>query len=248
MSSIWHTFFLDPIYNVLVYFIDIIPGGDVGIAIILTVVLVKTVLLPLSLKATRNQLAMQEIDPLMKDIKEKYKDNKEEQAKKIMELFVTAKVNPLSSIFLVLIQIPILIALYFAVYRGGGVPFPQINTELLYSFVAVPSVANMLFLGFIDIAAKSLPLALLAGVTQYLHTHISMPKLKPRDPNAPVSFKDDLSRSMHVQFRYVMPLVIFFIAYTFSALIALYFTVSNLFALMQEYIVRKKGLKIVPKE
>ncbi len=64
MSFIWHTFFFDPIYNSLIFFIDVVRGGDVGIAIILTVILVKVVLLPLSLKAIRTQIVMRDIEPM----------------------------------------------------------------------------------------------------------------------------------------------------------------------------------------
>lgn len=243
ITSFWHTFFFDPIYNSLIFFIDTVPKGDVGIAIILTVVLVKLVLLPLSLKAARTQLLMNEITPKMEEIKKSYKDNKEEQARKTLELFQTYKVNPFSSILLLFIQIPIVIALYLAVSRGGGIPLPDINVELLYTFIPVPTGVSMHFMGFLDIAGKSLVLAFLAALTQYLHTRLSMPKLAPRDPNAEPSFKDDFNRSLQLQMRYVMPIIIFIAAYTISAAIALYFTVSNLMSILQEYVVRHKGLK-----
>jgi len=247
-SFIWHTIFFDPIYNSLIFFVDVVRGGDVGVAIILTVILVKLVLLPVSLKAARTQLMMREIEPELASIKEKYKDQREEQAKKTMELFQTNKVNPFSSILLLFIQIPIVIALYFAVARGGGIPLPQINTELLYSFIPTPETASMLFLGLVNIAAKSFPLALLAAVTQFIHTRLSLPQLAPRDPNKEANFKDDLSRSMQMQMRYVMPVIIFMAAYTISASIAIYFTISNLMAILQEYVVRHKGLKLTPTE
>lgn len=246
MSFIWHTFFFDPIYNSLVFFIDVIPGGDVGFAIICTVVLVKTVILPISLKAARTQLAMREIEPKLTEIKEKYKNEREVQAVKTMELFREADVNPFLSILLLFIQIPIVIALYFAVYKGGGVALPEINTILLYSFIPTPETVNMIFLGFVDITMKSLPLAVLAGVTQFIHTHLSLPPQKPRDPKAEPNFKDDFARSMHIQMKYVMPILILVVAYTISAAIALYFTISNLMAIAQEYVVRHKGLKMKP--
>lgn len=246
MSFIWHTFFFDPIYNSLVFFIDVIPGGDVGFAIICTVVLVKTVILPISLKAARTQLAMREIEPKLTEIKEKYKNEREVQAVKTMELFREADVNPFLSILLLFIQIPIVIALYFAVYKGGGVALPEINTILLYSFIPTPETVNMIFLGFMDITMKSLPLAVLAGVTQFIHTHLSLPPQKPRDPKAEPNFKDDFARSMHIQMKYVMPILILVVAYTISAAIALYFTISNLMAIAQEYVVRHKGLKLKP--
>jgi YidC/Oxa1 family membrane protein insertase len=242
-SFIWHTFFFDPIYNSLVLFIDVIKNGDVGVAIILTVVLVKIILLPISLKAIRTQRTMQEMEPKMNEIKEKFKDNREEQARRTLELFQTHKVNPFSSILLLFIQIPIIIALYFAVYRGGGVALPEINVALLYSFVPVPETVTMFFLGMMDITQKSIILALAAGVTQYIHTKLSLPTLVARDPNKEASFKDDFNRSLQLQMRYMMPVIIFIAAYTISAAIALYFTVSNIMSILQEYVVRHKGLK-----
>jgi len=238
MSFIWHTFFFDPVYNSLVFFIDVVRGGDVGIAIICTVILVKTVILPISLKAARTQLKMHELEPKLTEIKEKYKDKREMLALKTMEVFKEAKVNPFSSILLLFIQIPIVIALYFAVYSGGGVALPLINTALLYSFIPAPETVNMIFLGFLDITQKSVVLALLAGITQYIHTNLSLPPSKPRDPNAEPNFKDDFGRSMQMQMRYVMPVLIMIVAYTISAAIALYFVVSNLFAIGQEYFVK----------
>lgn len=244
MSFIWHTFFFDPVYNSLVFFIDVVRGGDVGLAIICTVILVKLVILPISLKAVRTQLAMRDIEPKLAKIKEEYKDQREVQALKTMEVFREAKVNPFSSVLLLFIQIPIFIALYFAVLKGGGVKLPDINTALLYSFVPTPEFANMIFLGFLDITKKSVVLAFIAGVTQFVHTNLSLPPAKPHDPNAEPNFKDDFARSMQLQMRYVMPVLIFFAAYTLSAAIALYFTISNLMAIAQEYIVRHKGLKV----
>ncbi len=243
MNFIWHTFFFDPIYNSLVFFIDVVRGGDVGIAIICTVILVKTIILPVSLKAIRTQLAMRDLEPKLAKIKEEYKDKREMQAIKTMELFKEAKVNPFSSILLLFIQIPVVIALYFSVYTGGGVKLPAINTALLYSFIPTPETVNMIFLGFMDITLKSLPLAITAGVTQFIHTSLSLPPQKPRDKNAEPNFKDDFARSMQLQMRYVMPVLITVVAYTLSAAIALYFTVSNLMAIAQEYVVRHKGLK-----
>ncbi len=244
MSFIWHTLFFDPIYNSLVFFIDVVRGGDVGLAIICTVILVKLVILPISLKAIRTQLAMREIEPKLAKIKEDYKDQREVQAIKTMELFREAKVNPFSSILLLFIQIPIVIALYFSVSQGGGVKLPAINTALLYSFVPTPEFANMVFLGFLDITKKSIVLAFIAALTQFIHTNLSLPPQKPRDPNAEPNFKDDFARSMQLQMRYVMPVLISFVAYTISAAIALYFTISNLMAIAQEYVVRHKGLKV----
>jgi YidC/Oxa1 family membrane protein insertase len=238
-SYIWHTFFFDPVYNGLVFFIEVVPGGDVGLAIIATVVVVKAILLPLSIKAAKTQRIMREIEPKLKEIKEKFKDKREEQARAMMEVYKEAGMNPFASIFLIFLQIPIIIALYFSVYSGGGIALPEINVDILYAFINAPSVVNMDFVGQIDISGRSALLAVLAGVTQYFQVKIAMPEMKPKEPGAAPDFKEDLMRNMQLQMRYVMPIIIFFVAYFISAAIALYFFVSNLIAIGQELYVRK---------
>jgi YidC/Oxa1 family membrane protein insertase len=238
-SYIWHTFFFDPVYNALVFFIDAIPGGDVGVAIILTVLLVKTILLPVSIKAAKTQKIMREIEPKVKELKEKFKDDKQAQAQAMMEVYRDAGMNPFASIFLVFLQIPIIIALYFSVSKGGGVPLPAINTDLLYSFITEPVQITMNFIGMIDITEKSILLALGAGVTQFIFVSLSMPKLPPKVEGEEPNMKDDFMRNMQTQMKYVMPVLITVIAYTISAAIALYFLVSNLTSIAQEFYIRK---------
>lgn len=238
-TYIWHTFFFDPVYNGLIFFIDVIPGGDVGLAIIATVIVVKTILLPLSIKAAKTQRVMREIEPKLKEIKETLKDKREEQAQAMMKIYRDAGINPFASIFLIFLQIPIIIALYFSVYTGGGIALPAINVDILYSFIPVPDFANMNFIGLIDITGKSVILAFLAGITQYYQVKLAMPALPPKEEGAAPNFKDDFMRNMQLQMRYVMPVIIFFVAYAISAAIALYFFVSNLVAIMQEVYVKK---------
>ncbi len=239
-SYIWHTFFFDPVYNGLVFFLDIVPGGDVGLAIVCITLVVKLILLPLSLKAARTQKVMRELEPKLKELKERFKDKREEQARAMMDLYKEAGLNPFASILLLFIQIPIVIALYLAVYKGGGVALPDINTDLLYSFVPSPETVRMMFLGLIDIAGRSLPHALAAGVTQFIHARMAIPAPAPRKETEAPSLKDDFARSMSLQMRYVMPIIIFFVAYTISASVALYFTVSNLAMIAQEYFVMRR--------
>lgn len=238
-SYIWHTFFFDPVYNTLVFFIDIFPRGDVGLAIIATVVLVKFILLPLSIKAAKTQRVMRELEPKLKEIKETHKDDREAQARAMMEVYKDGGINPFASILLLFIQIPIIISLYLSVSGFGGVSLPEINTEILYSFIPEPAMVSMIMLGVFDIAARSLPLAVLAGLSQFVHGQLAIPKMAPKDPDAAPSMKDDFARNMNLQMRYVMPVVIGVVAYTFSASIALYFLVSNLMMIGQEYFVRK---------
>ena len=245
-STIWHAVFFDPVYNFLIFILDHVPGGDLGLAIILLTILIKLILLPLSLRAAKTQYAMRTLEPELALLKEKHNGDREKVARETMDAYKRAGINPFASIFLTFIQLPFIFALYFAVTRGGGVPFPDINTALLYSFVSVPETVNMIFLGVVNIAARNLPLALLAGVTQFFQTRMALPPLPPKQKDAPQSFKDDFARSMQIQMRYVMPAIIFFVAYKFSATIALYFLVSNVIAIGQEYIVRRHVPRPVP--
>ena len=238
-NYIWHTFFFDPVYNSLVFFIDVIPGGDVGLAIIATVFLVKTILFPISVKAAKTQRIMKEIEPQLKELKETHKDDREAQAKAMMEIYRDAGMNPFASIILIFIQIPVVISLYFSVYTGGGIALPAINTAILYGFVAEPVTVTMNFLGFIDITQRSVLLAIAAAVTQFFVVSVTMPKLPPKVEGAEPNMKDDFMRNMQVQMKYVMPILIGVVAYTISAAIALYFLVSNIVALIQEVFVRK---------
>jgi YidC/Oxa1 family membrane protein insertase len=237
-SFIWHTFFFDPIYNGLVFFIDVIPGGDVGLSIVAITVLVKFLLLPLSIKAARTQVVMREIEPRLKELRDTITD-RQEQAKAMMEVYREAGINPFASILLMFIQIPILIALYLSVYSGGGIPLPAINTDVLYSFVPTPETISMILLGFQDITARSIPLAIAAGVLQYIHGTFTIPKPTPRDKDKAPSFKEDMTRNMQFQMRYFMPVIIGVVAYTISAGIALYFAVSAIMSIGQEVVVRR---------
>jgi len=238
-NTIWHTFFFDPVYNTLVFFVGVFPGGDVGLAIIATVLVIKTILLPVSIKAVKTQKIMRDIEPKLKEIKEKHKNDRQAQSKAMMFVYQEAGMNPLASIALIFLQIPIIIAIYFSVASGGGVLLPAINTELLYFFVSEPISVTMNFLGYIDISEKSLFLALLAGITQFVHVNLTLPKLPPKEVDAKPDFKDDFMRNMQTQMRFVMPVLIAVFAYVISAAIALYFVVSNLTMIFQEYFVKK---------
>lgn len=233
MSYIFNTFFYNPIYNGLVYLIDILPNGDAGIAVILITIVVSLILFSVSKKAIKTQIRMKEMEPEMRLIKETIKD-KQEQALKMMALYKKYEINPFSVIFLVILQIPVLFALYFVFLKGG---LPTIHTELLYSFISVPEVVNMNMLGILDISQKSLVLAVLAGITQFIQARVAMPKTPPKSENP--SFKDDFQRSLGIQMKYVFPVIIVFISASFPAALPLYWSTRNIFMTVQEVYVKK---------
>ena len=238
ISGLFHTLFYDPIYNGLIFLIDIVPLADVGVAIILITVLVKLILFPISQKAVRTQFIMRELQPQLEKIKEKYAKDKQAQARKTMDLYKEKGINPFSGILLIFIQIPIIFALYWVFFRGG---LPEIDLSIRYSFVNEPSQINVDFLGLIPMDGRSVVLAFLAGLSQYFQIKLSLPDLKKRDDNA--SLKDDFARSFQLQMRYMLPLFIFGFSYFVSAAVALYWFTSNIFAIGQEIFLRGRLAK-----
>jgi len=231
MSFLYHTFFFDPLYNILILLFSLLPWADAGIIVILLTVLVRLIMFPLSRKAVLTQVKMAEIGPDLAQIKEKYKDQAEEQAKLTLALYRERGVNPFSGILVVIIQIPIIFALYQIFLH-----FPEVNSALLYSFVTAPDHIDTVFLGLLDITAKSVTIALLAAVSTFFQFRISMKGQTQPKGN---SFGDNLTRSMQTQMKYFFPVIVFFISYKISGVIALYWFTTNLFSIAQELFVRK---------
>ena len=237
ISNIFHTLFFNPIYNGLVFLMANFTWMDMGVAVITITVLIRLILFPLTKKSIKIQIRTKKLEPELKKIKEEYKDDKEKQAKEIMGLYKKNNLNPLSGFLVVLIQLPIIFALYFVFLKGG---FPEINTDILYSFLKIPEQVNMEFLGLINMAQKSVILALLAGASQYVQVRLMLPKLKQENNNKQKTFKDDLMKSMHIQMRFVMPIIVFFISYSLPSAVALYWTTSNIAMILQEIFVKRK--------
>jgi YidC/Oxa1 family membrane protein insertase len=216
---------------------DILPFLDLGMSIIVFTIIIKLILFPISQKSVVTQAKIKLLEPKLNEIREKYKD-KQEQALKTMELYKNEKINPLSGFFLILIQIPIIFALYFIFLKAG---FPDVKTEILYPFIDVPNNINMTFLGLFDVSKKSIILAFLAGLSQFFQALLSTPKIQPKKETDGLSA--DFSRSMSLQMRYVFPVIIFVVAYNVSAAVALYWAVSNIFMIGQELYVKSKMSK-----
>jgi len=227
-----------PLYNAFIGLIGAFPWIDAGIVVILLTIIIKLILFPLSQKSVRSQIEMKKIQPEIDEIKIKYKDNKQEQALRTMNLYKDKGINPFSGIFLALIQLPILIALYMVFYKGG---LTEIHSEILYPFIHVPDHINKLFLGFFDITQKNTILAVMVGLGQYYQIKLTMPTIKKEEgEKKDVSFQGELAKSMSMQMKYVMPVFMFFIARSFPSLISIYLITSSIFAIGQELYIRKK--------
>ncbi|MFH0804525.1 MAG: YidC/Oxa1 family membrane protein insertase [Candidatus Zambryskibacteria bacterium] len=243
MIAFFKTIIYIPLYNILVLMLNV-SWIDVGIATVILTVLVKMILYPLAKKSTVAQAKMKEKEGELSLIKEKYKD-KQEQAVKIMEFYKTNKINPFSSILTVIIQIPIIFSLYFIFFKSG---LPVIDESLLYSFIKVPVSVSMNFLGLLDVSQKSIVLAFLAAITSFWQMHLASKSIKsnqgkPNFAKTPPG-REDFSQIMAKQMKYTMPLIVFFISWKISGVVALYWFVSNLVGIAQDVYVRKQMSKV----
>ena len=237
ISAVFHAVIYNPLYNGLVYLIGILPSHDVGIAVIFLTIVVRIILYPLSRRAVVAQEEMKILAPKIELLKEKYKNDREAQGREIFALYREHDVHPFASLGLVLIQLPILFALYWVFARGG---LPQVDASRLYSFVGQPGGVNMEFIGVINVgASKSLILAVLAGITQIIYTRLSMGAPK-KHPPSDGSLGSDMAKSFDMQARYVLPLMIGVIAYTVPAAAPLYWVTSNTFMIAQEYLAGRR--------
>lgn len=214
-----------PLLNLLVFFYNFIP--DIGVVIILITVLVRLALLPSFHKSLKHQKALAELQPKMNEIRQKHKDNKEAQAKALMELYSVHKVNPLSSCLPLLIQLPILIALYevFIQSLNGK------TLEGIYPFIKMPQDISPVFLGVVNLAHTSIWLAAIAAALQYWQARISLPK---------VAALDSTSKIMSYQTLYVLPIFTLILGMRFPAGLTLYWIVTTLFGIAQQYYILKK--------
>jgi len=241
ISSFFKAVFYQPLYNGLIYLMDVLPFFDAGVIVILFTIIVKLIMFPLSIKATRAQIEMKEIEKDLKMIKKQYPDKKD-QTQKTIELYKEKNINPFAGFFVLLLQLPIIIALYQIFLKSG---LPVINVELLYSFVSAPLSINMSFLGLINIAEKSIFLALLAGISTYFQIAYATPPVDPNvDPNDKPTMQEDMMKMMQKQMKYGFPVLVIFISWSVSAAVSIYWITSNLFTIAQELYIRKHIRKV----
>ncbi len=233
MLAIYHALLYQPILNLMVGFYNFL-FHDFGLAILALTLIVRGALWPLTHKSLANQKAMLEIQPKIKEVQEKYKDNKEEQAKAMMAVYAEHKVSPLSSCLPLLIQLPLFIALYRVL--SAGLKSEGLND--LYSFVSNPGTISTLSLGFLDLSKPSIVLALLAAAAQFWQA--KMMQRKDVAKHADASKDEDTMAIMNKQMLYMMPAMTLFIGWKLPAGLTLYWLFTNLAMILQQKIAFKK--------
>ena len=233
--QLYTTVLYQPLFNLLVFFYNIIP--DIGIAIILLTVIVKAIIWPLSHKGLKSQKVLQDLQPKLEALKIKYKDNKEKLGQETMALYKREKINPMASCLPLLIQFPIIIAV-FRVFRAMFID--TVDFSLLYSFVKIPEAINPMMLGFLDLSKPQIVLALLAGLAQFWQSRIMLKKTKKQNTGADGKEKTlSLPQTMSKQMMYFMPVITVFIAASFPGGLALYWLVITLLGVLDQTLINK---------
>ena len=230
MAGLLYTLIYQPLFNLLIFFYNLVPFADLGIAVVLLTVFIKLVLYPLGIKAARSQKEMESIQPEVKKLQEKYKDDREKQSREIMALYKKKGVNPFSGMLPLLIQLPILISL-FQIFRRG---LESEELKHLYNFVSSPETINYEFLGVVDLSSPNTVLAVLAAGGQYLQMKTISSKKNDGE-------KQDTAKAIQSQMIYFLPGFTFVILLSLPSVVGLYWIITVAFSIFQQYIIRKEN-------
>ncbi|KKS26133.1 MAG: Sporulation associated-membrane protein [Parcubacteria group bacterium GW2011_GWA2_42_11] len=222
-----------PLFNGLVFLYNIIPFHDFGVAIILLTLLIRILLYPLNQKAIRSQKKLTELQPQIKELQAKFKTDKVKQSQALMELYKKEGINPASGCLPLLLQFPILIAMYQVFLK---VLKPE-SLGALYLFVSRPETINPMFLGLVDLSKSNYIMAIMAGLLTFWQSKMMMGSQSNKN-----STGGDFSAMMSKQMLYIMPLMTIFIAWKLPAGLALYWVATTAFGIIQQYLtIRKKS-------
>ncbi|TYP75339.1 YidC/Oxa1 family membrane protein insertase [Paenibacillus methanolicus] len=187
-------------------------NGEYGLAILLLTIIVRTLILPLTLKQYRSSKAMQAIQPELAKIKEKYKDNPQKQQEETMKLFQQNQVNPLAGCLPLFVQMPIFIALYNSIYWN-----PAIRDHSFLGIKMGIAVNEQAWYAYI--------LPLLAALTTYVQSKMMQSQQKGNNPMMPAMNTIML----------IFPVLIFVMALSLPAALPIYWIFSNIYTIIQNY-------------
>lgn len=256
LRRVFQTLISKPLFNLLVFFTQTIPGKSFGVAIILVTILVRLLLFIPNQKSLQSQRKLQQLQPQMEALRKKYSKNQQMMAMKTMELYRTAKVNPMSSCLPMLLQLPVLLGVYHIVQDGLS---PHLRFWL-YPFQAAADLAgvNPLFLGYnlqltpigaldwavFDTRWLYLLIPAIVAVTQWFAIRMSLTrtqKQNEKNPTKPAKKDDKPAHDMAAQMQqmtgmmqWLMPGMIAFFTATFPAAVGLYWFTSTLFGIAQQ--------------
>jgi len=218
--------------------------NSMALSIIVLTLIVRLALFPLTLKQLKSTKATQAIQPLIADVRKKYKDQKEQYAA-MQAIYKEYGVNPLSGCLPLLIQLPVLYGMFFALREVLNTTNLNTLNSLIYPFLPkfteLPNIYMMWFGGPINLGKPDPThiLPILAALATFLQLRMSQPRTR-------TGSKDAMTQQMAIM-QYIMPLVTLFFAWTFPAGLALYWTTTSVFSMVQQYFVTGWGsLAVMP--
>lgn len=199
-----------------------------AVAIILTTIIFKFILLPIGLSQTKSMKKMQDIQPKLKEMQDKYKNDPQTMQAKTMQLYKENKVNPFSGCLILIIQLPIILGFFNA-----------LRDPVTYVFKSkeVYAALSKTFLWITDLEQPDpylWGLPLIAALTTYISS-LTMNTGQNIDPQAQATQK-----TMNI----ILPFMIWWAARSFPAGLALYWVVSNIFQIVQQIISNRSLGKI----
>ncbi len=242
-TKLFRTFITKPLFNALIFIASWVPSHNLGVAIILLTILVKLILLVPNQHALEGQKKLQQMQPRMDEIKKKFPGDAARVQEETMKLWKEMKINPLQSCLPTLLQLPILIGLFFVVRSGVSI---ETSRHMLYSFYLdlPPQFLGHAFLGFDLLKPSVFIMPPLLVVLQFIQMKMMMAKQKKKQteivvkPQGKKSWVPELDQQTIM--IYVMPLMIGFFAFNFPVAVSLYWAVSTLFGIAQQFYVMKE--------
>lgn len=257
MVQLWHLLLYQPLVNALIFLYQIL-FHNLGLAIIVLTVALRSVLIPFTLPSMRTAKKMRELAPQIEKLKRKYGKDRQQLAKAQMELYRQHGANPAAGCLPQIIQLIILIALYRAfigVLRPDGDVIQKLNQVLYPSLqLSEGTVVNTQFL-WVDLAKPDvfrlpgfpvpLPglILIAAALVQFLSSKMMQPTVAQSQKQASKTETkaDDMAATMQSQMLYLFPLMTIFIGYSFPSGLILYWFVFSLFTAVQQYFISGSG-------
>lgn len=239
-TKLFRTFVTRPLYNALVFIASWVPGQNLGLAIILLTILIKLLLLIPNQHALEGQMKLQAVQPKMDELKKKYKDDPKRMQEETMKLWKEMKVNPLQSCLPMLLQLPILIGLFFVIRDGVSI---AVSKHLLYSVYAdLPAdFLHHYFLGLDLLFPNAWLFAPLLVILQFIQMKMMSKKKKPKEIVATPTLQSKLQNlDQQTILTYTLPFLIGIFAFQFPAAVSLYWGTSTVFGIGQQWWVMRK--------
>ncbi len=233
-ATAFHNILYTPVFNGLILIYEYLPIRDFGLAVIISTFLIRLALHPFVGKSIKSQKLLSDLQPQIKEIQNKYKDDREKQLKETMSLYKKAKISPFSGVLPLLVQFPILVALY-KVFWWVFKPGSMVD---LYSFVPDPGYINPMFFGFVNLATGSIIIALVAAIAQFWQTKMLLPKqIKPPDGKT-----DQFANIMQKQMTYFFPVITFFFLMALPSAVGLYWTTTSILIIFQQILIFRQKI------